>query len=131
MWRSGRAIRWRAGRRWRRWWRALPELPRREEWLRVDYEHPARAEAKEQELARLACSPKEVALLRAQRGHEQVYQRASGMLLKARKALAAQRPRPGSTRGVVESPLIPTLIARQDGSGGVPEVPFREPPGHS
>jgi hypothetical protein len=111
--------------------RALPALRRREEWLRTNYEAPARAEAKEMALARLARNPTEVALLRAQRSHEQAYQRASQMLLKVRQALAAERPRPGGTRGVDESGLMPTLIARQDGSGCVPEAPFRGPPGHS
>jgi hypothetical protein len=90
--------------------RELPALRRREEWLRVNYEQPARAEAKEQALARLAYSPKEVALLRAQRSHEQAYQRASAMLLKVRKALAAEPPRPGETCGVVESVLIPPTV---------------------
>jgi hypothetical protein len=91
--------------------RELPALRRQEERLRVNYEQPARAEAKERALARLACNPQEVALLRAQRGHEQAYQRASAMLLKARKALAAERPRPGGTSGVEESALIPTPVA--------------------
>jgi hypothetical protein len=45
--------------------------------LQSFYEMPARAEAKEQALARLACDKKEGALLRAQRGHEQSFQRAS------------------------------------------------------
>jgi hypothetical protein len=90
--------------------RELPALRRREEWLRVNYEQPARAEAKEQALARLAYSPKEVALLRAQRSAEQAYERASRMLLKARRALAADRPRPGATHGVEESVLIPPPV---------------------
>jgi hypothetical protein len=75
--------------------RELPALRRREEWLRVNYEEPARAEAKEQALARLAYHPKEVAVLRAQRGHEQAYVRASRALLKARAALVAAGLRPG------------------------------------
>jgi hypothetical protein len=111
--------------------RELPALRRREEWLRVNYEQPAQAGAKERALAKLACDPQEVALLRAQRSAEQAYERASRMLLQARKALAAERPRPGSTRRVGESRLIPTRIARQDGSDCFPEAPFRGPPGHS
>jgi hypothetical protein len=90
--------------------RELPELRQREEWLRVNYEAPARAEAKEQALARLACDPRELAMLRAQRGHEQTYERASRMLLNARRATAAEKSRPGGTRGVDELVLIPTLI---------------------
>jgi hypothetical protein len=75
--------------------REPPALRRREEWLRVNYEQPARAEGKEQELARLAYNPKEVALLRAQRSHEQAYQRASQALLRVRAALLAAGLRPG------------------------------------
>jgi hypothetical protein len=90
--------------------RELSALRRREEWLRVNYEEPARAEAKEQALARLAYDPKEVALLRAQRSAEQAYQRASRALLTVRKALAAEQSRPGGTSGVEESSLIPTPV---------------------
>jgi hypothetical protein len=68
--------------------RELPALRAREELLRVRYEEPARAEAKEQALARLAVRKEEVALRRAQRSHEQAYQRATRALLQARAALA-------------------------------------------
>jgi hypothetical protein len=74
--------------------RELPALRAREAMLRVKYEEPARAEAKEQALARLARRKEEVALLRAQRGHEQAFQRASQALLKARAALVAAGLRP-------------------------------------
>ena len=71
--------------------RELPVLRAREARLRVLYEEPARAEAKEQALAR---RPDEVALLRAQRSHEQAHQRASRALLKVRVALVAAGLRP-------------------------------------
>jgi hypothetical protein len=74
--------------------RELPALRRREEWLRINYETPTRAEAKEMALARLARRKDEVALLRAQRSHEQAYQRASRALLKVRAALVAAGLRP-------------------------------------
>jgi hypothetical protein len=75
--------------------RELPPLRARAELLRVKYEEPARAEVKEQALARLARRPDEVALLRAQRGPEQAYQRASRALLQVRAALVAAGLRPG------------------------------------
>jgi hypothetical protein len=90
--------------------RALPPLRARAELLRVKYEEPARAEAKEQALARLACEQKEQALLRAQQGHEQSYERACRTFLKVRVALVAEESRSGGTRGVDESVLIPKLI---------------------
>jgi hypothetical protein len=75
--------------------------------LRVKYEEPARAEAKEHALARLAQRKDEVALLRAQRSHEQAYVRASRALLKAHAALvkAGLRPAGGGPR-VREEKLI-------------------------
>jgi hypothetical protein len=88
--------------------RELPALRAREALLREKYEAPARAEAKEQVLARLACDKKEVALLRAQRSHEQSYERACRTLVKVRRALAAEAMQPGGTRGVNERRLIPT-----------------------
>jgi hypothetical protein len=90
--------------------RELPALRAREAMLRVKYEEPARAEAKEQALARLALRKEEVALLRAQRSHEQSYQRACRMFLKVRAALVAEGLRPAGTRGVNEAPLIPPSI---------------------
>jgi hypothetical protein len=90
--------------------RELPALRAREAMLRVKYEEPARAEAKEQALARLALRKEEVALLRAQRSHEQCYQRACRMFLKVRAALVAEGLRPAGTRGVNEAPLIPPSI---------------------
>jgi hypothetical protein len=69
--------------------RALPPLRARAELLRVKYEEPARAEAQEQALARLARRKDEVALLRAQRSHEQTFERASRALLKVQAALVA------------------------------------------
>jgi hypothetical protein len=94
--------------------RELPLLRAREELLRLRYEGPARADAKQQALARLACAREEIALLRAQRGHEQSYERACRMLLKAQPGLAAAGRRPGSTRGVDESVLVPPPIPRID-----------------
>jgi hypothetical protein len=90
--------------------RELPALRAREALLRVRYEEPARAAAKEEALARLACDKEEVALLRAQRGHEQSYQRACHTFLKVRRALAAEALRPGGTRGVNEDRLVPKTI---------------------
>jgi hypothetical protein len=74
--------------------RELPPLRARAELLRVRYEEPARAEAKEQALARLARRKDEVALLWAQRSHEQAFERASWALLKARAALVKAGLRP-------------------------------------
>jgi hypothetical protein len=74
--------------------RELPALRLRAEVRRVRYEEPARAEANEQALARLARRKEEVALLRAQRSHEQAYERASRALLKVRAALVAAGLRP-------------------------------------
>jgi hypothetical protein len=91
--------------------RALPPLRARAELLRAKYEEPARAEVQEQALARLARRPDEVALLRAQRSHEQAHERAIRTLLKVRRALAVEGLlRPGGTRGVDDSVLIPSLI---------------------
>jgi hypothetical protein len=88
--------------------RELSLLRAREELLRLRYEEPARAAAQEQALARLACAREEVALLRAQRGHEQAFERACRMLLKVQRALAPEKLPPGGTRGLDEWPLIPT-----------------------
>jgi hypothetical protein len=95
--------------------RELPPLRVREELLRVRYEEPARAEAKEQALARLAVRKEEVALLRAQRSHEQAYQRATRALLQARAALAK-----GGVRPAVPVPpkLTPTWL--KPGPGACP-----------
>jgi hypothetical protein len=69
--------------------RELAFLRARAELLRVKYEEPARAEAQQKALARLAHRKDEVALLRAQRSHEQAYQRASLALVKVRAGLVA------------------------------------------
>jgi hypothetical protein len=103
--------------------RELPALRAREAMLRVKYEEPARAEAKEQALARLACARKEVALLRAQRSHEQAYERACRTLMKARRALAAEAMRPGGTRGVNHERLIPTRTGSTQAPPGPQEIP--------
>src|SRR6516165_3769617 len=57
--------------------RELLSLRARAEMLRVKYEEPARADAQEMALARLASRKEEVALLRAQRSHERAFERAS------------------------------------------------------
>jgi hypothetical protein len=90
--------------------RELSALRAREELLRVRYEGPGRAAAKEQALARLACDREQVALLRAQRGHEQSYERACRMLLKVRAAQVAEGMRPAGTRGVDEARLVPPPV---------------------
>jgi hypothetical protein len=86
--------------------RELAALRARAEMLRVKYEEPARAEAKEQALARLASRNDEAALLRAQRSHEQAYQRASLALLKARAALVAAGLRPSGRPKMREARLV-------------------------
>jgi hypothetical protein len=108
--------------------RELPALRARAELLRVKYEEPARAEAQEQALARLAVRKDEVALLRAQRSHEQAYERACRTFLKVRRALAAEGRRPGGTRGVDESVLIPKPIPNAP-LWASPTVFFRESAG--
>jgi hypothetical protein len=86
--------------------RELAFLRVRAGMLRSLYEIPARAEAKEYALARLAQRKDEVALLRAQRSHEQAYQRASLALLKVRAALVAAGKRPGGGPVVRQDKLI-------------------------
>jgi hypothetical protein len=78
--------------------RELPMLREREEYLRIHFEAPARAEAKEQALGRLATRKEEVALLRAQRSHEEAYERACRALMTLRGKLGPTVPpqaRPG------------------------------------
>jgi hypothetical protein len=87
--------------------RELPPLRARAELLRVKYEEPARAEAREQALARLAVRKDEVALLRAQRSHEQAFERASRALLKVQAALVAAGLRPDATPKVDVAKLRP------------------------
>ena len=70
--------------------RELPRLRALEETLRVQYEEPARAEARQMALARI--SREETTLLRAGQMAEQSYQRAATALQKARKASAAAGP---------------------------------------
>jgi hypothetical protein len=81
--------------------RELPMLREREEYLRIHFEAPARAEAKEQALGRLATRKDEVALLRAQRSHEQAYERACRALVKLGGKLGPavpRRARPGERK---------------------------------
>jgi hypothetical protein len=112
--------------------RALPELRRREEWLRVDYEQPVRAEAKEQALARLAYNPKEVALLRAQRSAEQAYQRASRALLQVRARLMAAGLRPARPvvweAKLINGPAPNPVPPWPDGGAASPETWAGPPP---
>jgi hypothetical protein len=106
--------------------RELPALRVREELLRLRYEEPARAEAKEQALARLAVRKEEVALLRAQRSHEQAYQRATRALLQARAALAKSGARPGVP---VSPKLVPTRLPAGPGPGtGAADAARAAPP---
>jgi hypothetical protein len=70
--------------------RELPRLRALEETLRVQYEVPERAEARQMALARI--SREEMTLLRAARMAEQSYERATTALQKARKARAAAGP---------------------------------------
>jgi hypothetical protein len=86
--------------------RELPALRAREAMLRVKYEEPAGAEVKEQALARLARRKDEVALLRAQRSHEQAFERASRALLKARAARVKAGLRPAGGPRVRQEKLI-------------------------
>ena len=68
--------------------RELPRLRALEKTLRVRYEDPARAEAEDQALAQV--TKEEMALLRAERMHEQSYDRAVNSLIKVRKQSAAE-----------------------------------------
>jgi hypothetical protein len=104
--------------------RELPPLRARAELLRVKYEEPARAEAGEQALARLAGRPDAVALLRAQRSHEQAYERACRALLKVRAALVAAGLRPAGPV-VNQSKLIagPAPIGTPTGASKTPPQP--------
>jgi hypothetical protein len=68
--------------------RELPRLRALEATLRVEYEEPARAEAKDQALAQV--TKEEMALLRAARMHEQSYDRAVKSFIKVRKQSAAE-----------------------------------------
>ncbi len=68
--------------------RELPRLKSLEATLRVEYEEPARAEAEDQALAQVA--KEETTLLRAERMHEQSYDRAVKSLIKVRKQSAAE-----------------------------------------
>ena len=63
--------------------RELPRLRALEKTLRVQYEDPARAEAEDQALAQV--TKEEMSLLRAERMHEQSYDRAVNALIKVRK----------------------------------------------
>jgi hypothetical protein len=107
--------------------RELPALRVREELLRVRYEEPARAEAKEQALARLAVRTEEIALLRAQRSHEQAYQRATRALLQARAALAR-----AAVRQVIqdESKLAPTRFEQSRQGAACQPSPATSPRGY-
>ena len=82
--------------------RELPRLKALEETLRVQYEEPAKAEARVMALA--SVTREEMKLLRAEQIHEQSYQRAATALLKARQQSAAARA--AAARERVESKLI-------------------------
>jgi hypothetical protein len=69
--------------------RVLPPLKALEETLRLQYEEPAKAEARVMALA--SVTREEMQLLRAEQMHEQSYQRAATALLKARQQSAASR----------------------------------------
>jgi hypothetical protein len=71
--------------------RELPRLKALEETLRVQYELPAKAEARVMALA--SVTREDMQLLRAEQIHEQSYQRAVTALLKARRQSAAAAPR--------------------------------------
>jgi hypothetical protein len=86
--------------------RELLSLRARAEMLRVNYEEPARADAQEMALVRLASRKEEVALLRAQRSHERAFERASLALLKVRARLVAAGLRPGGEPRVREAKLV-------------------------
>jgi hypothetical protein len=102
--------------------RELAFLRARAELLRVKYEEPARAEAQQKALARLAQRKDEVALLRAQRSHEQAYQRASLALLKVRAGLVAAGLRHSGRPMVRQDKLIagPAPIAQPASRGCEP-----------
>ena len=69
--------------------RELPRLRALEAILRVQYEEPAKAEARVMALA--SVTREEMQLLRAEQIHEQSYHRAATALLKARQQSAASR----------------------------------------
>ena len=73
--------------------RELPRLRALEETLRVQYEEPARAEAKDMALANVTRD--EMVLIRAERIYEQSYVRAVNALMKVRKQSAASPVRAG------------------------------------
>ena len=101
--------------------RELPRLRALEETLRVEYEEPARAAAREMALA--AVTKEERALLRAERIHEQSYDHAVNSLLKVRKQAAAARV-PMVEREVVETWSVErgSWIVERGGKRGGPAV---------
>ena len=80
--------------------RELPRLKALEETLRVQYEEPAKAEARVMALA--SVDKEEMALIRARRLHEQSFVQAATALTKLRKATAALRPE----MPLVDEPII-------------------------
>jgi hypothetical protein len=90
--------------------RELPRLRALEKTLRVQYEDPARAEAEDQALADVA--KEEMALLRAEKMHEQSYDRAVKSFIKVRKQSAAEPV----------SAAVPVALARREIDESVPIV---------
>jgi hypothetical protein len=70
--------------------RVLPPLKDLEATLRLQFEEPARAEARVMALA--SVTPEEMQLRRAEQIHERSYERAATALLKARQQSAAAAP---------------------------------------
>jgi hypothetical protein len=95
--------------------RELPRLRALEATLRVEYEEPARAAAREMAVA--AVTEEERALLRAKRIHEQSYAHAVNSLLKVRKQGAAARV-PVVAREVVEMWVVERGLWIVDHAGG-------------
>ena len=96
--------------------RELPRLKALEETLRVQYEVPARAEARQMALARI--SREEMTLLRAAKLAEQSYERAASGLQKARKARAAAGP--PQRRRLDEAAVTPAAASRAQSPGPTP-----------
>jgi hypothetical protein len=110
--------------------RELPRLKALEETLRVDYEEPAKAEARVMALA--AVDKEEMKLIRAQRLHEQSFVQAATALTKLRNQTAALRPAPAAREIPVARLLVIPLagLVRTDHPAGQPpEGTLRRPPG--
>ena len=103
--------------------RELTRLRALEATLRVEYEEPARAEAKDRALAELA--REELPLLRAERMHEQSYERAVAGYRKVRKPSAvapvpagAARRELDATTPVVQPARDRFVVGRRSGGPG-------------